>query len=149
MDHRVKPGGDEGGAPRATLTSRGVVQNAKNPSGVMPGLMSPLTRHAGPDRASMPMRRGEVVPGLRYAPSGLSVPAHRWLSRQAMLTKQADIRATTSILYIAGSENRQRSMSRVSAESPKVCFCRDSYLVYEKRRDSPLAKRGAANRSQP
>jgi hypothetical protein len=31
----------------------------------------------------------------------LALLAHRWLSRQAMLTMQADIRAATSIAFIA------------------------------------------------
>jgi hypothetical protein len=63
------------------------------------------------------------------------------------LTMQAIKRATTSILYIAGSKNRSKkrtgSMSRVAAEGPKDCFFRDSYLVYRWRRDSREARCGA------
>ena len=59
---------------------------------------------------------------------------------------QAAMRATTSIRFIAGSKkreknrqkNRPQSMSETQARSPKVCFFRDSPLVYGKRRDSRL-----------
>jgi len=39
-------------------------------------------------------------------------------------------------VHRTGSENRQRSMNETRARSPKVCFSRDSYLVYKRRRDS-------------
>jgi len=52
------------------------------------------------------------------------------------------MRAMISILFIAGSKNRRKnrpqSMSETQARSPKVCFFRDSPLVYGKRRDSRL-----------
>jgi hypothetical protein len=46
-----------------------------------------------------------------------------------MLTTQAVTRLTTSIAFIGRSQNRVWSMSETQAESPKVCFFRDSYLV--------------------
>jgi hypothetical protein len=60
-----------------------------------------------------------------------------------MLTAQAVNRATISILYIAGSKNRGRSMNETHIKSPKVCFSADSYLVYGKRRDSRMSLRPA------
>ena len=39
-------------------------------------------------------------------------------------------------VHRTGSENRPQSMNETRARSPKVCFSRDSYLVYEGRRDS-------------
>ncbi len=53
-----------------------------------------------------------------------------------MLIAQAVNRATTSILCIAGSENRERSMNETHVKSPNVCFFTDSYLVYPMWRDS-------------
>src|ERR1700728_347871 len=66
---------------------------------------------------------------------------HRWPSRHATLTAQAVERQATSILVIGGSKNRRKknraqSMNEPRAKSPKVCFFRDSYLVYGIRRDS-------------
>ena len=64
----------------------------------------------------------------------------RWPHRQTTLTAQAVNRATTRILYIAGSKNRlknrPRSMSETRVKSPKLCFLDDSSLVYGIRRDS-------------
>jgi hypothetical protein len=47
-----------------------------------------------------------------------------------MLTAQAVSRAATSIAFIGSSKNRIWSLNESQAESPKVCFFRDSYLVY-------------------
>jgi hypothetical protein len=74
----------------------------------------------------------------------LALLAHRCPHRQAALTMQAVKRATTSILYIAGSENRQRSMNETRVGSPKVCFSRDSSLVYGMRRDSRVKRLATA-----
>ena len=51
-----------------------------------------------------------------------ATPAHRCPHRQAALTMQAVKRATTSILYIAGSENRPRSMSESRPGVPQFVF---------------------------
>jgi len=60
----------------------------------------------------------------------------RWPHRHATLIAQAAKSTKKRALCIAVSENRPQSMNETQVRSPKVCFSRDSYLVYGIRRDS-------------
>jgi hypothetical protein len=70
-----------------------------------------------------------------------------------MLTAHAATRTATSILIIAGSENRLKnrpqSMDETQARSPKFCFSPDSSLVYGIRRDSRMTKIGGTCLGEP